>query len=207
MADFDDFDLTDGFGDSDSTFEQPQDQGQIENSELGDFATDELGEGLTQDKMAVIKTAGVVIIIGAIIVLLVISVMRLFGGKGKDKPSNTPSQNTQQIENNRPVSNSTTSNGWTEFAATDEITFSKVFVDQVFTITDIKHIAKVVDGDNNLEVKTVLIGSISGYTGTYELEVPYSLGCLLKKQNHFGVKVQVGEFNGKSVIGEILYEA
>lgn len=77
MDDFDDFDLSSGFDD-------PADQ-DIENqsdSELGDFAS-EASEGLTQDKADFKRTALTIIAIGVILLLLVLSFMRMFGGGKK----------------------------------------------------------------------------------------------------------------------------
>lgn len=79
MDDFDDFDLSSGFDD-------PADQ-DIENqsdSELGDFAS-EASEGLTQDKADFKRTALTIIAIGVILLLLVLSFMRMFGGGKKNR--------------------------------------------------------------------------------------------------------------------------
>lgn len=199
MDDFDDFDLSSGFDD-------PADQ-DIENqsdSELGDFAS-EASEGLTQDKADFKRTALTIIAIGVILLLLVLSFMRMFGG-GKKKPADTPVNNNQTVVNNevnQPSTNSY-SDGWISIDKT-EIDFSEEYVSAKFLITGIEHVARVVDEGNNLEVKTILTGSISGYTGTYKLDIPYYLGCQLVTEKSFDVQVQVGKFNGKTVIGNIKY--
>lgn len=199
MDDFDDFDLSSGFDD-------PADQ-DIENqsdSELGDFAS-EASEGLTQDKADFKRTALTIIAIGVILLLLVLSFMRMFGG-GKKKPADTPVNNNQTVVNNevnQPSTNSY-SDGWISIDKT-EIDFSEEYVSAKFLITGIEHVARVVDEGNNLEIKTILTGSISGYTGTYKLDIPYYLGCQLVTEKSFDVQVQVGKFNGKTVIGNIKY--
>lgn len=199
MDDFDDFDLSSGFDD-------PADQ-DIENqsdSELGAFAS-EASEGLTQDKADFKRTALTIIAIGVILLLLVLSFMRMFGG-GKKKPADTPVNNNQTVVNNevtQPSANSY-SDGWISIDKT-EIDFSEEYVSAKFLITGIEHVARVVDEGNNLEIKTILTGSISGYTGTYKLDIPYYLGCQLVTEKSFDVQVQVGKFNGKTVIGNIKY--
>lgn len=199
MDDFDDFDLSSGFDD-------PADQ-DIENqsdSELGDFAS-EASEGLTQDKADFKRTALTIIAIGVILLLLVLSFMRMFGG-GKKKPADTPVNNNQTVVNNEVTQPSTNSysDGWISIDKT-EIDFSEEYVSAKFLITGIEHVARVVDEGNNLEIKTILTGSISGYTGTYKLDIPYYLGCQLVTEKSFDVQVQVGKFNGKTVIGNIKY--
>lgn len=131
--------------------------------------------------------------------------MRMFGG-GKKKPADTPVNNNQTVVNNevnQPSTNSY-SDGWISIDKT-EIDFSEEYVSAKFLITGIEHVARVVDEGNNLEIKTILTGSISGYTGTYKLDIPYYLGCQLVTEKSFDVQVQVGKFNGKTVIGNIKY--
>lgn len=74
-----------------------------------------------------------------------------------------------------------------------------------FTITSIEHKARAVDTNNNLVVITTLQGSISGLSGTYELDIPYNKGVELVVGNSFTVHVQLGTYNGKTVVGEIQY--
>lgn len=199
MDDFDDFDLSSGFDDP-----AGQDIENQSDSELGDFAS-EASEGLTQDKADFKRTALTIIAIGVILLLLVLSFMRMFGG-GKKKPADTPVNNNQTVVNNevnQPSTNSY-SDGWISIDKT-EIDFSEEYVSAKFLITGIEHVARVVDEGNNLEIKTILTGSISGYTGTYKLDIPYYLGCRLVTEKSFDVQVQVGKFNGKTVIGNIKY--
>lgn len=199
MDDFDDFDLSSGFDDP-----AGQDIENQSDSELGDFAS-EASEGLTQDKADFKRTALTIIAIGVILLLLVLSFMRMFGG-GKKKPADTPVNNNQTVVNNevnQPSTNSY-SDGWISIDKT-EIDFSEEYVSAKFLITGIEHVARVVDEGNNLEIKTILTGSISGYTGTYKLDIPYYLGCQLVTEKSFDVQVQVGKFNGKKVIGNIKY--
>ena len=75
-----------------------------------------------------------------------------------------------------------------------------------FSVTAIKHYVKVIDNSNNIELKTVLYGALAGFTGTYELEIPYSKGSKLNIGDYFTVSVQIGSMpNGKTIIGDIKY--
>lgn len=208
MTNFDDSDLFSGFADDENDINsaQPIDN----NNEYGGFDAN-ASEGLTQDKSAVIKTALTVIIAGVVILLLVFGFMRIFGGNKQPKnQANEPSNNTVQqptndsTQNNNQSTTSSSADGWQAFGKTS-ITFNEEYSKLTFTITGIKHLAKRVDSNGNLEVKTVLTGSLSGYGGTYELEVPYSTGYRLEEGKYFSVEVQVGNFDGKSVIGEIKF--
>ena len=45
----------------------------------------------------------------------------------------------------------------------------------------------------------------SWFTGTYTLEIPYSKGTKLHIGDSFKVKVQIGEYKGKTVVDGIKY--
>ena len=75
----------------------------------------------------------------------------------------------------------------------------------MFTVTNIKNYVKVIDSESNLMIKTILKGSLSGFLGMYELEVPYNKGKLLNLGTSFKVKVQVGTYKDRVIIGDIEY--
>lgn len=110
-------------------------------------------------------------------------------------------QNTQTVITNTKDSNFT----WSEITDNENVTFNSDLVDMTFTVTDIQHLARTVDTNNNLVVKTKILGSISGLTGTYELDIPYDKGIRLAIGNSFTVHVQLGSYNDKTVVGEIRY--
>lgn len=93
--------------------------------------------------------------------------------------------------------------GWVEIKSYEDISFNGGYIDSVFTITNIKHYVKVIDSENNIVVKTLLRGNLSGFTGTYELEVSYKDGNQLSIGNRINVMVQLGSYKGKVVVGEI----
>lgn len=109
-----------------------------------------------------------------------------------------PSQNQTSQSNN-------SSNDWIEITSEESVVFNDEYYEMTFTITEIKHLTRLVDTNKNLVVKTRLRGSISGLSGTYELDVPYNKGVKLVVGNNFTVHVQLGTFNSKTVVGEIRY--
>lgn len=207
MADFDDgFDFNtsedtdDGFGDlfNEETSFDSSDSG------FGDFGGGEqqTANEASNGKSAVLKQAIIIVVIGIIIMALTFGIVKwLTGSKNEPKENvvNPPSQNDNIPQNN------TQTNSWSKFSAADNLTFNENYVDSVFTVTSIDHYVKIVDNEKNLMVKTVLTGTLSGFVGTYEIEVPYSKGSLLSIENYFNVEVQIGNFNGKKVVGEIRY--
>lgn len=94
---------------------------------------------------------------------------------------------------------------WTKLDGASGIVFNDGYNDAIFTVTGIEHYALRADPNGNLEVKTELTGSISGYSGTYKLTVPYSKGSKLTTGMTFDIQIQVGDFKGKSVIGDIIF--
>jgi type II secretory pathway pseudopilin PulG len=141
-----------------------------------------------------------------------------------DSSSNTrQSENVDNIMTNSDASNSNTQasqsdsstsvsyvqdeNGynWIEITDSENVEFNQDYVDMTFTVTNIKHYARSVDTNNNLVIKTALAGSISGLSGTYVIDVPYNKGVKLVVGDSFTVHVQLGSYNGKTVVGEISY--
>lgn len=207
MADFDDgFDFNtsedtdDGFGD----FFNEETNSDNTDSGFGDFGggQQQTVNEASNGKSAVLKQAIIIAIIGIIIMTLTFGIVKwLTGSKNEPKENvvNPPSQTDNIPQNN------VQTNSWSQFSAADNLTFNENYVDSVFTVTSINHYVKVVDSEKNLMVKTVLTGTLSGFVGTYEIEVPYSKGSLLSIENYFNVEVQIGNFNGKKVVGEIRY--
>lgn len=94
-------------------------------------------------------------------------------------------------------------NYWKSFSAADGISFSDSYSELQFTVTKIEHF--VATTNDGIALKTVLTGSLSGMSGSYELVVPYSKGSRLTTGNVFAVQVQMGSYKGKTVIGDIKY--
>lgn len=109
------------------------------------------------------------------------------------------------VVNNSNNDSSNQNNGWSEFESDDSVTFNKGYLDLTFTVTDIKHYVKHT-GNDMVETKTVLTGALSGFSGAYEIDIPYIKGILINIGDCFNVQVKIGETNSsKKVIGEIKY--
>lgn len=224
MAGFDDLDFGDvfedsgsdfgsgsssGFGDFDDSDDMDFNQSDSMSGDLGDFESQQLTSGSAGDKKAVIKQAAIIASVGIFVIVLAFVLVRgLTSDKGKDKHNTTQqtqSANTQGNQQSVQNTQSSSTNDWKRFDKAAGLEFSTEYMEATFTITGISHYVKVADDAGSLEVKTELTGSISGLTGTYNLEVPYYKGCQLSKLDKFNVKVQVGDYNGKFVVGEIKY--
>lgn len=75
-----------------------------------------------------------------------------------------------------------------------------------FTITGIKNYAKVADDLGTVAIISRLKGSISGISGTFDLEIPYSKGIKLKVGNVFSIKYKLGKKGEKQIIYDIDYK-
>lgn len=126
-------------------------------------------------------------------------------------PSNTQQQSSQN--QTKPVVVAVGSDfNWTEITGDEDITYTEnTYAEKVFSVSEVKHYARAVDANNSrLVTKTVIIGSISGLSGTYTIDVPYSKG--IKIQNalesnslvEFTVYVKFGDYKGRQVIDDIL---
>lgn len=125
------------------------------------------------------------------------------------KDSNTLSSKTTETKSNTSVTNNDNyvSNefDWVSITANENIQINSSTSDMVFTVTSIEHKARTVDTKGNLVVKTRLLGSISGMTGTYEIDIPYNKGNKLVVGDSFTVKVLLGTFKDKTVVVDIRY--
>ena len=120
--------------------------------------------------------------------------------------NNSSDQASQETNKQNVITNKVDNDfTWTLITDNENIQFNEKYSDMTFTVTGIEHKARAVDTNNNLVVISTLQGSISGLSGTYELDVPYNKGAKLVVGNSFTVHVQLGTYNGKTVVGEIQY--
>ena len=208
---FDDFDI--GYSDSDSSLDDLEVDGGFD-----DFtSTDNNDE---DGKKNLIKTAVIMVAAGIAIIFIGILLSSLLNSAANKVDTNNrtnvehnvskPSGDSgNQQGSNTPINNNVNSNynGWVKFNATDSnVEFADDLMESTFTITDISHYVKRVDSSgNNISVRTVLTGNLSGFVGTYELELPYSKGQRLDIGTSFKVNVQYGVYGDRTVIGEIKY--
>ena len=177
-------------------------------------------DGETGQKRSVTKTAIIAIIIG-IVVLVVILIIAGAVSKSKDNKDNTNSQSNNSVaqsSNSGSTTNGTdnttgnvgaisegiaTADDWIKITSNEDVDFSDEYKTLTFMITSVEHFAKRVDAKGDMMIKTKLSGSLSGLSGTYSLDVPYEKGIKLSVGDEFAVKVLIGNYNGKSVIGDI----
>ena len=173
------------------------------------------------DKKSVIKTASIAIGVSVVIIISAFAVMSMMQHSAAKPSSSTTAVKQASVSNQNitgnspvvlnnspvvtaPVSVASTSN-WKEFSSSSRINFNANYIDSIFTVVSVKNYVEVVDNENNLMVKTIVSGSLSGFIGTYELELPYSKGSQLLTGNNFSVKVQLGKYDDKVVVGEVKY--
>lgn len=213
--DFNDFE----FGDESS--EEEESESGFDLDHLGSDDDEESSSNYTGNSNKLSKKTAIAVIgvgIGAFLIICIIaSFISGLGNKSSNRGTESSSNNTnnQQVTNvtpsqpntsySAPVSNTNNSNGWTEFNSASEIIFQEGYKELVFTVTEIHHYVKT-EGSNALSIKTTLTGSLSGMSGTYELDIPYDKGSKLSVGTEFTVNVQLGEYNGRTVIGEVTYK-
>lgn len=200
------------------------------SNEMNNFEDD--GANITSKKAIILIIVGIVVLIG--VFLLIKTITQSTKNKNSDTQVQTTVEesytNNQQPVQQQPVQqqpvggqdasevmsqgvpNTTVvekivDNGmkWQEIVSNEPIQFNTDYIECTFTITDIKHYARAVDVNDNLVVKSTISGNISGLSGTYSLDIPYVKGCKLGIGDSFSVMVQLGQYNGKSVVGEISY--
>ena len=183
------------------------------NSSTSDGFDSPLTTSNSKDKSSVIKQSAIIASVGICIIILAFFLVSKVSNNKADQGDKKQqvSVNNSQVNNagsdmqNTQTSNQSTVGSWKRFDSESGLRFNSEYLDATFTITGISHYVKIVDAAGNFEVKTELTGSISGLTGTYTVDVPYYKGCQLSKLDKFTVRVQLGEYNGKVVVGEIKY--
>lgn len=221
---FDDFGDFSDFGESSSDAMTPDSSSSNQDTDLLDFSDSSVlnNTNTNESNKGLKKTAIVTICIGVVVIVAVILIASALGKKDdkldevvnnstnsnnyhtqQDNNTNEIMQSSNNNEYSTQVSTNNTNKEWTEITDKENIEFNKTYSNLVFTVTNIKHYAKLTD--NTLVVKTELTGSISGMSGTYKLDVPYNKGVKLNIGNEFNVSVLIGSFNGKNVVGDIKY--
>lgn len=190
----------------------------INIDEVIDFENDGDNEGKHESQPEVNrhdykKTAVITAVIGFLVVLIALGLANHFRYKGeKDslneavKPSNNEVVQKQQIEQptEELIKPQEVMENWIEFKDDQGLEFD-VKIKAMFTVTDIRHYAKVVSPSQEVSLKSVVKGSISGLSGTYEVELPYSKAKYLKIGDRFEIEYTCAVKDGIKFIGEIQY--
>lgn len=170
----------------------------------------------------ILGVVGVIIILGGLMIAGVITRISKSSGKREtaveteastrvekesrkvDEDSDREKQETKaESSTEAPVRRvSLTDGGWDEIELS-ELAFSNV-INGDFTVTSIK--AYVKDSKTGEKtVKAVVTGGISGLSGTYELEIPYSKAEKLVVGDSFSVKYRIAKLNDYTIVGDISY--
>ena len=217
MDDFDDIlnglDDDSDFGDLDLDFGDDNETDPENENELSGFDSNEPDDPrppVDKKRRLIIGGIGLAIVIVVFTVAGLVKASREEGGEvvyenetiavnpsdSQVKTVETPVQQPiqQQVQYN---------DGWTTIDADKNVDLSSE-VSGVFTVTSVKHMAR--SNGNETEVKTIVSGSISGLTGKYELELPYSLARFLTVGNTLKLKYKIGQINGNSIISDLKIE-
>ena len=92
---------------------------------------------------------------------------------------------------------------WTVIEADKTINLDSE-VTAVFTVTGIRHLAKQTGVET--AVKSIATGSISGLSGTYDIELPYSLARFVTVGNTLKLKYKIDQIDGQSVVSDLKIE-
>lgn len=185
----------------------------------GDNDFDEDGK---KKRAFILGVVGVIIILGGLLIAGVITRISKSSGKREtasvktavETETSTRSEKESRREEEKqetkaessteaPVRRvSLTDGGWDEIELS-EVAFSNV-INGDFTVTSIK--AYVKDSKTGEKtVKAVVTGGISGLSGTYELEIPYSKAEKLAVGDSFSVKYRIAKLNDYTIVGDISY--
>lgn len=186
----------------------------------GDNDFDEDGK---KKRAFILGVVGVIIILGGLMIAGVIT--RISKGSGKRETASVKtaveteastrgekeSRREEEAKRETKAESSTeapvrrvslTDGGWDEIELS-ELAFSNV-MNGDFTVTSIK--AYVKDSKTGEKtVKAVVTGGISGLSGTYELEIPYSKAEKLAVGDSFSVKYRIAKLNDYTIVGDISY--
>lgn len=120
------------------------------------------------------------------------------------KEVKTTKKNDENVSINQPAI-TTDSNQWIEVDLSEPIKFQAT-ISSDFTVTSIKHYAKITNSNNDRCLRTIVTGSISGLTGTYELEVPTDKAQNLKIGSIFAVEYGMSDKGEYKIIGAVHYK-
>lgn len=194
----------------------------INPDSLGTGGGNDFDEDGKKKRAFILGVVGVIIILGGLMIAGVITRISKSSGKREtasvktavETETSTRSEKESRREEEKqetkaessteaPVRRvSLTDGGWDEIELS-ELAFSNV-INGDFTVTSIK--AYVKDSKTGEKtVKAVVTGGISGLSGTYELEIPYSKAEKLSVGDSFSVKYRIAKLNDYTIVGDISY--
>lgn len=195
----------------------------INPDSLGTGGGNDFDEDGKKKRAFILGVVGVIIILGGLMIAGVITRISKSSGKRETASVKTAveteastrgekeSRREEEAKRETKAESSTeapvrrvslTDGGWDEIELS-ELAFSNV-INGDFTVTSIK--AYVKDSKTGEKtVKAVVTGGISGLSGTYELEIPYSKAEKLAVGDSFSVKYRIAKLNDYTIVGDISY--
>ena len=161
-----------------------------------------LGAEKKEGAKNVIKTSIIGLAVGLGVIVLGFLLIRLVtpNREKQNQPKAVDVKSTPAVVNTQPKESS----DWVELKQDDSLSMDKE-ISSRFTITSIKHLAKKINENNTILVKSIVKGNISGLVGTYEVEMPYDKAKYLKVGAEFKITYTMMEKNEVKIIGEIRY--
>lgn len=156
------------------------------------------------------KTAIILGIIGFVVIVIALFIASLVGNSNNKKEASVEETKAEITAHSAYTSKENIpaklhhNEGWIEFKANGDVVID-VEIDSDFTVTSIRHFAKVVNENNDKIVKSIVTGNISGLVGTYEVEIPYEKAIKLKVGSVFKITYKCNADNDSKIIGEIKY--
>lgn len=169
-----------------------------------------------EDNLKNMRKVAIVIILMAIVVLTITFIIQIRTNRKKDDinadvliTDEVNKEKVQKEENSIIGENNNNEeykkeNDWKEIGENENIDINEEYSSLTFTVTDNANEARKVS-NGIIEVRTVVSGSISGLSGIFRIYVPYSKGALLSVGDSFNVEVQLGDYNGNTVVNDIKY--
>lgn len=190
-----------GFGDEGEL----QDSDFLGASQVEEVGADDLGAEAEEPQTGKAEVFGAVKKAVPILVIALVGICVAMGflvsNKGKEKkPKETrPAEVTYEVKENTTVSSPETQvsqnaagSNWVWVEADGSLAFSEP-VSSIFTVTDIKLVSMVIEGQDVMELESILRGSIDGLRGTYEARVPYDLALKVSVGTELNVEYRIGE--------------
>lgn len=155
----------------------------------------------------------IAIIIAAILIIAAVLIWKFAKAKTSnnkdssvytaDMAEDTREENTKKESiNNDEYSTVEVGRGqWTYITEDEDVSYNEDKIEAIFTVTDIKHKARL--NGNEIEIRSEIAGSISGFTGTYSIDVDYDKGSKLNIGDTIGVYVTTGTYGNDTVVGVI----
>lgn len=92
--------------------------------------------------------------------------------------------------------------GWVWVEHDSEVKFSQP-IEGVFTVTSIKLMSKVIESRKTLALKSIVTGSISGVSGTYDFEIPYNKALNLEVGTQLYITYRIGEKGSVQYVSDV----